>query len=106
VDVDYFKRELSALKKSLDDRPADELERYLLRLADVAKPANKPLNAVERNDSGGVASKCGTANKSSLTCLCKEGDLHYRKVVDGVIVEASLSYEVNKECPIHGHYMR
>jgi len=37
VDVDYFKKELSALSKSLDNRPPDELARYLSVLADCAK---------------------------------------------------------------------
>jgi len=44
-------------------------------------------------------------NPSSLTCLCKEGDLHYRRIVNGIVIEASLSVEVNKDCPIHGHYI-
>ena len=36
VDTDYFAKELKALIRSLDDRTPEELQRYLLRLADVA----------------------------------------------------------------------
>ena len=38
VDVEYFKKELAALSRSLPNRTPDELDRYLRRLADVAKP--------------------------------------------------------------------
>ena len=38
VDVDYFRRELRMLSLSLDDRPPDELYRYLMRLAKTAAP--------------------------------------------------------------------
>lgn len=38
VDVPYFIKELAALSRSLSDRTPDELNRYLLRLAEVAKP--------------------------------------------------------------------
>jgi hypothetical protein len=41
VDVAYFTKELAALSKSLENRTPDELHRYLLRLADVAKPVEK-----------------------------------------------------------------
>jgi len=44
VDVPYFTKELAALSRSLPDRTPDELNRYLLRLAEVAKP----LKAAER----------------------------------------------------------
>lgn len=37
VDVSYFKKELARLSRSLDDRPPDELRRYLLRLADTVQ---------------------------------------------------------------------
>ena len=40
VDVLYFKKELKALRESLNNRTPDELCRYLLRLADVARPAD------------------------------------------------------------------
>lgn len=38
LDVGYFKRELKKLSASLDNRPPDELSRYLIRLANVATP--------------------------------------------------------------------
>lgn len=38
VDESYFKKELTRLSKSLPNRTPDELHRYLLRLAEVAKP--------------------------------------------------------------------
>lgn len=41
VDTQYFKRELSRLSESLPDRTPDELYRYLLRLAEVAKTQNR-----------------------------------------------------------------
>jgi hypothetical protein len=39
VDVEYFKKELSKLSQSLDNRTPEELQLYLLRLADVAIPS-------------------------------------------------------------------
>jgi hypothetical protein len=39
VDVAYFKRELAALSDSLENRTPDELNRYLLKLSEVAAPA-------------------------------------------------------------------
>ena len=48
VDVEYFKKELKRLSESLDDRPPDELERYLLRLAETAKSQNQ--NATKKTD--------------------------------------------------------
>jgi hypothetical protein len=41
VDVAYFTKELAMLSRSLDDRTPEELERYLLRLSEVAKPPKK-----------------------------------------------------------------
>jgi len=38
VDTSYFYKELESLVRSLENRTPDELRRYLLRLADVAKP--------------------------------------------------------------------
>lgn len=36
LDVEYFKKELASLSRTLNKRTPDELERYLIRLADVA----------------------------------------------------------------------
>lgn len=55
VDTDYFKRELSKLSKSLQNRTAGELKRYLWRLADVAasqekiEPENQHTTATSQN---------------------------------------------------------
>jgi glycerophosphoryl diester phosphodiesterase len=38
VDVDYFRNELTTLLQSLENRTLDELQRYLMKLADVASP--------------------------------------------------------------------
>jgi len=38
VDVSYFEKELAALSRSLPNRTPAELERYLIRLAKVARP--------------------------------------------------------------------
>jgi hypothetical protein len=38
VDIDYFKKELAALSQSLENRTPEELQRYLIRLANVARP--------------------------------------------------------------------
>jgi hypothetical protein len=46
VDTEYFNKELKTLAKSLGDRTPEELERYLKRLADVAKVTNKPKKIV------------------------------------------------------------
>jgi hypothetical protein len=42
VDIDYFKKELAALSQSLENRTPEELQRYLMKLADVAKPIKEP----------------------------------------------------------------
>lgn len=41
VDVDYFKKELSALSRSLENRTPEELVRYLCRLAETAAPGTR-----------------------------------------------------------------
>ena len=38
VDVSYFKKELSLLSRSLPNRTPEELQRYLVRLSEVAAP--------------------------------------------------------------------
>ena len=43
VDVAYFKKELAALSRSLDDRTPDELARYFMALHNVAVPVGRPL---------------------------------------------------------------
>jgi len=48
VDVEYFKKELAALSRSLPNRTPDELDRYLRRLADVAKPQHKIADKIDR----------------------------------------------------------
>jgi hypothetical protein len=45
VDADYFRRELASLSASLDNRPAEELARYLRTLADAAAPQPEPAGA-------------------------------------------------------------
>ena len=40
VDVSYFRKELDALSRSLQNRPPEELARYLKTLAKVAEPVN------------------------------------------------------------------
>jgi len=40
VDVAYFTKELTRLQESLPNRTPDELYRYLIALASVAKPDN------------------------------------------------------------------
>ena len=42
VDVEYFRKELLKLVKTLPDRTHEELERYLVRLAKVAEPSSAP----------------------------------------------------------------
>jgi len=45
VDVAYFKKELTTLLQSLPNRPPEELQRYLLRLAEVAAPLAKAVTS-------------------------------------------------------------
>jgi hypothetical protein len=49
VDVPYFTKELAALSRSLPDRTPDELERYLLRLSEVAKKSVE-YKTVQQNE--------------------------------------------------------
>lgn len=48
LDVDYFRKELTMLLNTLDNRSPEELTRYLRRLADVADP--KEIVDLEEND--------------------------------------------------------
>src|SRR5690606_9492523 len=47
VDVLYLIREISALVGTLDNRPGDNIARYLRRLADVADTAPRPASVHE-----------------------------------------------------------
>jgi hypothetical protein len=47
VDVAYFKKELASLSRSLEDRTPEELYRYLLKLAEVARPITKVSDLIE-----------------------------------------------------------
>lgn len=48
VDVEYFRRELKALLKLLDDCTPGELGRYLSLLSDVATPPNSDFQNVKK----------------------------------------------------------
>lgn len=43
VDTNYFQKELAALSRSLENRTPEELYRYLMALANVAKPIKEPI---------------------------------------------------------------
>jgi len=47
LDVNYFKKELDRLIKSLPNRTPDELARYLIVLANTAVPSNQKGKANE-----------------------------------------------------------
>lgn len=63
IDVDYFKKELEMLKQSLPSRTPDELYRYLMCLANVAKPeenhsSKRQVNAMVIQP-GCICQECG-----------------------------------------------
>jgi hypothetical protein len=53
---------------------------------------------------GAVANEPPTA--AAAPCLCKENGLHQKTTRGKVVVSACVSLVVNKDCPIHGHYMQ
>ena len=66
-DVTYFKKELSALSRSLPDRTPDELSRYLVRLSEVAKPQDaKPAE---------VCSSCAGCGLRDKGCMERPGSV-------------------------------
>jgi len=89
VDVPYFRKELKFLLKSLDNRPAAELARYLESLAETAYPikskAGKPQDQKPHNNNhlfnetnGDSVSNILTMNDCKKTTLSKNSLVGYK----------------------------
>jgi len=79
----------------------EDLDDYFCDTADVEywQPLPKLPNTSESVKLSGNKQ----STPASPKCLCKEKGLHHKSTIGGVITSASLSLEINKGCPIHGH---
>jgi len=87
VDVAYFRKELDCLKGTLDNRPPEELGRYLRRLSKVADPTYETSVSIP------VPEPKQVANSMSITV---GGEKYYIK-------ESNLHDAVNLVCANCGH---
>ena len=75
VDVSYFRNELIKLNESLENRPPEELHRYLLKLVEVASTnsqsapcanGNCPANWIDCGCTSVKYNKCGHWRDASV----------------------------------------